>query len=208
MTFGAIKQRVSDEMKRGELSVSSTAVQQSVIDAIRYFETRRTWFNEAVDATITTTPDAATLSSIPTGIVKIDSFTLSINSNKYALEVMDYKTMDTMDTGQWSGYPEYYTFYADKIRLYPPPNATYTATISFIKRLDEVTISATANASNAWVVEAESVIRKRAKGELFQNELRNYQEAKYWFEQAELEFRTLTRQNVGRRSGYIVATKF
>jgi len=33
-TYGKIKTRISKEMKRGELSVSSTAVAQSVIDSI------------------------------------------------------------------------------------------------------------------------------------------------------------------------------
>ena len=52
------------------------------------------------------------------------------------------------------------------------------------------------------------MIRKRAKGELFENELRNVQEAQIMFQSAELEYKELKRQTDGRQSGYVKATTF
>ena len=69
--YGKIKSRISREMKRGELSVSSTAVAQSVIDAINHFAKRRFWFNTGYEEVVTT-PDTATIGSAVTGIIKID----------------------------------------------------------------------------------------------------------------------------------------
>ena len=77
-----------------------------------------------------------------------------------------------------------------------------------MQRLTSVTVSSTANATNEWVEECELMIRKRAKGELFQNELRNKEEAAYWFVEAEREYRELIRQNIGRRAGYVRPTTF
>ena len=123
MTYGAIQARVSGEMKRGELSVSSTAVQNSVIDAINHFELRRMWFNHGFSNTIVTVADAPTLPSSPVGIVKIDSFKISIGNRNYPITPMSFRQMDRIDSGQWSGYPEYYAHYRDALRLYPIPNA-------------------------------------------------------------------------------------
>ena len=51
MTFGAMKARISNEMKRGELSASATAVQDSILSAIKYLERRRFTWNEFADTT-------------------------------------------------------------------------------------------------------------------------------------------------------------
>ncbi len=194
-------------MKRGELSVSSTAVGQAVIDAIRHFETRHMWFNEK-QITAVTTPNTATLSVSVAAMIKIDSLNVAYSGRKYYLDAMNHTSMDQIDTGQYTGYPQFYAWYADKIRMYPPPNATYTVTISYIQRLPEVTLSSPASATNGWVNEAELMIRKRAKGELFANELRNAQEAAYWFQQAEDEYKAANKVTVGRQSGKIKPTKF
>lgn len=207
-TFGTIKQRVADEMKRGEITASSTAVQTSVLDAIKFYEKRTMWFNEAVDTSQVTVADAATLSAMPTGLIRINSFKVTVSGSDVVIDPMNYNTMDAIDSKVTTGRPDYYAIYGDKIRLYPTPNASYTCTISFIKRLPEISASATTNATNAWVNECEGMIRKRAKGELFQNELRNYNEASYWFGESEKEYNELNRQNVGRRSGYIKPTQF
>ena len=52
------------------------------------------------------------------------------------------------------------------------------------------------------------MIRKRAKGELFENELRNVQEAQMMFQSAEQEYKELKRQTDGRQSGRVKATTF
>lgn len=207
-TFGTIKQRVADEMKRGEITASATAVQNSVLDSIKHYETRRMWFNEVVNASQVTVANTPTLSAMPTGLVRIDSFRITVSGREISLTPWNYQYMDSIDSNQWSSIPEHYAVYADKIRLYPRPNASYTCTISFIKRLTEVSASATTGATNAWVNECEPVIRNYAKGLLFQNELRNYNEAAYWFSESEREFKELQKETVGRSSGYVLPTKF
>ena len=206
-TYGKIKQRVSDEMKRGELSISSTAVAQSVIDAINHFKNRRFWFNTGFEE-VTTTPDTPTLGSAVTGILKIDSVKAKIGTRDYPLRPMSYLEMERIDSGQWAGYPEYYSHYNDNIRLYPIPNATYSVAVSYVKDLSEITLSSTAQATNEWVDDCEAMIRKRAKGELFENELRNSAEADKMYMSAEREYRELNKLTIGRQAGVVRATKF
>ena len=205
--YGKIKSRISREMKRGELSVSSTAVAQSVIDAINHFAKRRFWFNTGYEEVVTT-PDTATIGSAVTGIIKIDSMKAAIGNRDYPLSPMTYREMERIDSGQWAGYPEYYAHYNNNIRLYPIPNATYTVKVSYIKELTDVTLSSVATSTNEWVDDCESMIRKRAKGELFENELRNVQEAQMMFQSAEQEYKELKRQTDGRQSGRVKATTF
>ena len=96
----------------------------------------------------------------------------------------------------------------NNIRLYPIPNATYTVKVSYIKKLTDVTLSSVATSTNEWVDDCELMIRKRAKGELFENELRNVQEAQMMYQSAEQEYKELKRQTDGRQSGYVKATTF
>ncbi len=207
MTFGLIKQRVSDEMKRGELSVSATAVGQSVIDAIKHFEKKRFWFNTGLD-TVVTAADTPTIGSAIVGILQIDSMKAVIGNRDYPLTKMSYAEMERIDSGQWAGYPEYYAFYNDKIRLYPIPNAVYSIKVSYLKTITDVSLDATAAATNEWVDDCEAMIRKRAKGELFQNELRNHNEASIMFAAAQDEYIELKRTTDGRQAGHVVPTKF
>ena len=44
-TFGTMKSRIAREMKRGELSASASAVQDSILSAIEYFKRKRFYFN-------------------------------------------------------------------------------------------------------------------------------------------------------------------
>ena len=94
--YGKIKSRISREMKRGELSVSSTAVAQSVIDAINHFSKRRFWFNTGFEEVVTT-PDTATIGSAVTGIIKIDSMKAAIGNRDYPLSPMTYREMERIE---------------------------------------------------------------------------------------------------------------
>jgi hypothetical protein len=200
MTFGTLKARIADEMKRGELTASAPAVQSSIIDAIKYFESRRFAFNQFIDATHTTTADSPYVTLTATlQLVQIDSVKVTIGSRNYPLSAASWVGIDSIDSGQWSGYPEYYCQYdvdntgstQQRLRFYPIPNNTYTVTIAGVKKLPEISAGASTNATNAWVDVGEEMVRMRAKGTLFRDQLRAPEHAQSCFADAEMYARTL-----------------
>lgn len=84
MTFETIKARTSREMKRGELSACATAVQSSILSAIKFYERRRFWFNEFVDTTITASA-SSTYTTLSVDVIVIDSMKAVINGRDYPL---------------------------------------------------------------------------------------------------------------------------
>ncbi len=64
----------------------------------------------------------------------------------------------------FSGYPSDYAIYKQQVRLYPVPNGTYTATMSYVQKLG---IPASDGASNAWTSDCEPMIRARSEWQLY-----------------------------------------
>lgn len=196
MNFGKMKSRIAREMKRGELSASSSAVQSAVLSAIKRFENRCFTWNEFQDEQITA---SASVSFVPlsrmTNIpVVIDSMKALIGNRDYPLDQKSYAFIDGIDSGQYYGYPEYYAFHGDQIRLYPPPNSDITLKISGVWRLPEISASASASASNGWTNDGEELVRLQAKAMLFRDELRNPQLADYFEGEAARVMRELSRR--------------
>ena len=201
-TFGVMKQRISDEMKRGDLSLSSTAVQSSILSAIAHLERRRFWFNELTE-TVVSASSSATYVSLPATLLMVDSVRVTVGSRDYALSERPWGWINDVDSGQYYGYPDYFALKADQMRLYPPPNQDMPLTISGIQKLTEVSAAATADATNAWMTDGEELVRLIAKGMLFRDEVRNPQMAEYYRSEGERMMRELNRQTTNKASGRI-----
>ena len=205
-TFGVMKARVAAEMKRGELTASATAVQAAVLSAIEFFKRRRFYFNEFNDALLTASASATyvTLSRLVSDSsirpIIFDSIKAVIGTRDYPLTARNWKEIDSIDAGQWYGYPEWYAIHAEKIRLYPPPNQAYVLRISGVKDLIEVTAGAAAGVTNAWTNDAEEMIRCKAKSTLFRDELRNMQMAGIFESEAERVYKELLKEVTAKTS--------
>ena len=104
------------------------------------------------------------------------------------------------DSGQFYGYPEWYSIHSKRIRLYPPPNQNTTLRMAGVYRLPEISAGATANATNEWVNECEEMIRLKAKSTLFRDELRNTREHNTLAGEAERVYRELARETGAKTS--------
>jgi hypothetical protein len=199
-TFGTMKARIAREMKRGELSACATAVQDSVLSAIKLVENYRFAFNEFNDVTVTASssatyvPFSRILSDASVVPVKIDTIKVVVSGRDYPLDETTWAAIDSIDAGQWYGYPDRYAVHSENIRLYPPPNQNMVLKIAGAKRLLEVTAGAAAAATNGWMVDAEEMIRCVAKGNLFRDELRNPTAADYFYGEAVKTRRELQRR--------------
>jgi len=204
--YGTMQARIADELRRGDISASSSVVTNAIQTAILHYQNKRFHFNEETDDTIYTSTDAAFLSSVPADIIEIDSLKVVIGTRDYPLEPRDYQYIDYIDSGQWSGFPEIYTYYKDIVRLYPIPNGNYQMKFSYKKRL--ATLSGDAD-TNAWMTTGEHMIRARAKGEIFMNYLRNPKMAQTYYMEAETARSSILDESEGKLySGRLRPTSF
>lgn len=188
--FGTMKRRIETEMVRGDISNSSTVVNNAVIDAIKHFQVRPTWFNEFNNSAHVTTASSEWVTlSASVGEVQLYSVKIRISGTRdYPLSEDGYQAIDRIDSAQYTGYPEVYSYFGKKLRLYPIPDAEYTLLMSGVAVLPEISIAAASTATNAWMTFGEEPIRLRAKGNLFRDYVRNIQAAEVFYTDAEKQW--------------------
>lgn len=162
-TLGDLKQRVRDDLDRPDLM---SMIGQAVLDAIRYYQSERFWFNESRDLTFDTVADqrfydASDAAWIPT-VQNIDALFVTIGGQHRPMRRRrDPAEMELLsDTGAARGQPYSWAWFEDKIELYPIPNAVFPVRAYAHIRLDA---PADDEASNAWTEEAFELIRCRTK---------------------------------------------
>jgi hypothetical protein len=166
--------RIADELARTDLT---SQIQYAIADAIAAYQAERWWFNESrttvsfstVDGTeFYTSSDDADIANIR----KIDYVVLYVGDDVRKLEYRCPEDMEYLSAnGTQEGTPWSYGWYDNKLRLYPVPDTVYTIRIAA-----HVKVAAPATdgeASNPWMVDAERLIRSRAKLELALHVLRD-----------------------------------
>lgn len=201
MSYGIIKARIADEMRRGDLTACATAVATAVISAIEHFKRRRFYWNEFHDTTYTHS-SSQTYVTLSSDVIQIDTMKVTVSNRSYPLSQMGWRELEAMDSTGVFGYPDFFAINANRVRLYPVPNADYVVQTSGIAELMEVSLSATANALNAWVdtADGEGMIRNKAKAYLFRDYLRNHQQAEVFDKQAEREATEISRESKAKTS--------
>jgi hypothetical protein len=194
-TWGDMKAQIVREMKRGEMSVSATAIPSAMAQAIRFWQNDRFWFNEFVENSFSASA-STTYVSLPVSPVIIDDVRVTISTRVYALIEKPWGSLNFADSGQYFGYPDYYSFKAEQLRLYPAPSQNYLLDISGVRVLPETTSAGVSNsASNAWTNEAEALIRVQAKSFLYRNELLSPQLADQMDAEAKRHYGSLRRRS-------------
>lgn len=171
-TYGDMRNRIAREMKRGEVTACATAVGASIQSAIEYWENEPFWFNEFHAETFSASSSVTTV-ALPIEPIIIESIKARINTRDYPLVERSWKEIDDVDSGQYYGYPSFYAYHSNLLRLYPPPQENYVLVMAGIRRYSSVSACASFSASNVWTTEAEQMVRLTAKGYLWRDELRN-----------------------------------
>lgn len=162
-TYGTMRTRILDELVNdGALTVAQ--VNNAILTAIKHHERRPWWFNQKVGTFATVANQelytSTELSDIP-NIVQIQSLLVtSGSSTKAPLRPVENGAIEDIQDGTVKGEPERYSRYADKLRLYPIPNAVYTMTMSYIYKF--TALSADSD-TNSWTNECEELTRQAAK---------------------------------------------
>lgn len=207
MTYGTMQDRIADELSRSDLTSS---IQNAIQTAIKYYERRRFYFNETQNSFSASASQeyygSADATFIPS-MALIDSLTITVNGTTYPVRSRTWAYIDQVQTNSgYVGDPTDYVYYNRQIRFYPiPQQSDRTFNISFIERFD--TLSATTD-TNAWMIDAEELIRCRAKYEIYMHKIQNAEKAGL-MKAAEADALTVVEgETFGRISGKIRPTSF
>lgn len=171
MTYGAMQDRIADELARSDLT---SQIQKAIQSAIKHYERQRFFFNEARSVTFSLSSSqefytASDHASIP-NLLQIDAFTLLLNGTVYPVRQASYDEIEEMPGGTYDPIPSRYSYYGQQVRLYPVPSGGSLARVSGVLRL--ATPSATTD-TNAWMTDAEELIRSRAEWDLYARVIRD-----------------------------------
>ena len=204
-----MKARIADELKRDDLT---SQIATAIADAVKFYQSEWFGFNESRDLTFPTVIDqefytSADLAAIAT-IMEFEALQLIEGSNVQTLSRSSSVALEVANqVGTLKGEPSEYAYINKKIRLSPIPNAVWTLRIT-----GHITYAAPASdgeAGNPWMIEAEILIRQRAKYDLMLNQVRNVQRAQVIATQVTEAFDNLkTRANQLHQTGRIKPTSF
>lgn len=170
MSYGDMVNRIANEIIRSDLG---TEIRQAIQSAILRYRGERFWFNE--QRATASTVNNQEFYSLPTDFVEMDSMTATVSGHTYPLNVRTSIEIDEIDsTSSTRGRPDDVAIYQEQFRIYPIPDAAYTLTLNYQRVLPALSGDAD---TNAWMTVGESLIRSRAKKELFAHVLKDDQEA-------------------------------
>lgn len=199
-TFADLKSRIASEIHRTDVT---DEIDLAVLSAVKHYEPQRFWFNES-SSTFSTVAgqaeytSATVLNSVSTSLMELDLVTISVNGRSMEIKPAPWQMLASVDQTGWTGEPSRYGWRAEKMRLYPIPNAIYTITAYGLIGFEELSDDAD---TNAWTNEAKDLIRHRAKVELYESVLISPQRAD---RERGLEAETL--RNMQRRTYEMSAT--
>lgn len=163
-TLGTMIRRIRTDLNRGPSH--DTRIREAICDAIAYFTPRRLGFNQKRSYTIL--QSAQEFLALPTDWVEIDHLRLEPGTERYPLTEVGYDWIEDEQRGAAvSGQPTRFAIQARELRFYPIPERSYTLVGSFLCQLGEVSVSASDQATNAWMTEGEQLIRTQALGDLY-----------------------------------------
>ena len=163
-TLGNMVRRIRTDLNRG--SAHDGRIKEAIADAILHYTPRRLGFNQKRSQTILTS--AQEFISLPTDWIEVDHLRLEPAGEREPLTEVTYDWIEDRQRGTpTTGEPTHFAIHARQLRFYPSPESSYTLVMSFLCSLPQVSASAADSATNAWMVEAEQLIRTYAVGDLY-----------------------------------------
>jgi hypothetical protein len=156
--------RIREDIDRG--TSYDNRIKQAIVDAIAHYRAKRLGFNVKRARALLTS--AQEIVSLPLDWIEADFLRLEDDGDREPMLEVTYDWME--DEGRNDdirGRPTKFAIQHRELRLYPSPDKSYTLVLSFHYDLQNVSLSASDGETNAWMTEAEELIRKRAMGELY-----------------------------------------
>lgn len=168
--LGTLKSRIADDIARSDLT---SQIATAINNAIRHYERERFFFNEAT-ASLSTAAGTQTV-ALPSDFIAADNVRVTVNGSTYDLSRRTKAYIDTLTVmPTHTGQPCDWAIFANLLWLWPVPDAIYTVTMPYQKSLGALSA---ADDTNAWMVEAEGLIRNRAESEIYSSVIRDQEMA-------------------------------
>lgn len=154
-TYGDLQSEIADELNRSNLT---SQIQKTIQEAIHKYERERFYFNETRTSLATVAGQAYI--AVPDDMVYEDILIITVGNANSALEKRGYHWIEERVNNSITGIPTDYAVYQNQFRLHPVPNAVYTVTLSYVKRLSTLSQE---NDSNDWTTAGYDLIKATAK---------------------------------------------
>ena len=158
--YGTMQERIADEISDDALT---NQIKSAIQSAIKFYERKRFYFNQTISSFTTVANqeyyDGDAQADIP-NLITIDSMVVNWGNSKQPMLPQDFQVMDQAQNGQIFAPPDYYAYYDQKLRFYAIPDGAYQVTMAYLYRLPALSNDTD---TNAWMTEAEELIRQRAK---------------------------------------------
>lgn len=163
-TYAVMRSRIEDEIYDATIT---TSVNSAILDAIKFYERKKFWFNQTTLTWSTVANQelytTAANASIPKVIEFLEPLKATVGTLKCDVDPVAHEKINSKQNGLVVGIPFEYSYFNLNVRLYPIPDQVYTITAYVHYKL--TALSADGD-SNAWTVDAEELIRTRAKRQL------------------------------------------
>lgn len=160
-TYATMQTRIADEIARSDLT---SQIQYAILDAIKAYEAEEFWFNRLYRSTASISAGEYYI-ALPGNVLKIDKIILQINaSTEDYLIARDASFMLEAQSPLHDSQPKEYAIYGDRILFDAQSDATYPI---FINGTEKFAAPSSGTDTSAWFVEAEELIRHRAKANLY-----------------------------------------
>jgi len=169
-TYLETQTRIANELNRSGLTAE---IKLAILSAVEYYKKRRWPWNE-YSTTLTCVTDTAYV-ALPSDFVELDKLQITVGTQKRPLMQRDYGQIVDWRANSSSGEPTEFALWQNRIELYLVPNSTYTLTIHYVRSL--TALSADTD-ENAWLTDAEELIRLHAKKDLYANKIHDVASAK------------------------------
>lgn len=172
-TLSTLRSNIADQIDRTDLN---TQIDLAINRAVEHYGANKFWFNEAA-STFTTVADQlsyGTADGVSTAVAGIEVAQVTVNTIKFPLYKKTYDFITLINTDDYTGYPEYWAYFDEKMHLYPTPDSTYTVSISYIKKYDTLTADGD---TNDFTDNAEDLLESRARWWLYKRILHDRERA-------------------------------
>ena len=168
--------RIGSELRRG--TSIDTQIGAAITTAITKFQAERLFQKDETN-TFSTVASQATYSSADASwlgrVSRLDYVHLLINGISFPLTWRADDWLDVASVSAYSGQPYHYGWFAEALKLYPPPSQVWTVRVA--GNFEEAAPATDAETGNTWMTTAEDLIRCQAKYELYTHVLANPQRA-------------------------------
>lgn len=170
--LASVISRIREDIDRG--SAFDARIRRAIDDAIHYYSAVRFGFNSKRSTFLV----SSEYTSLTADWIELDTLTLELSSNEvrplfekpYPWIHMHHRDASLSDE------PLYFAIQNRQLRLWPPPDQTYSVQMSYQYHLGGVLrdgvgaeFSASDSFSNAWLEEAEQLIRHHATADIYEN---------------------------------------